>query len=595
MYLTKIRIENVGPIDILEKQLLVQGEETPKPLILVGPNGSGKSIFLSHVVSAMINAHSAIFEDADMEKGKVYKLRSPSYIRRGQTYSLCCMEFTDGLFEDEVTLVRTKKDYEEIYKTTPIFKQWKKIEAHSNSAVVSSFDNQAAKVKEALIGPHLYFPPNRFEDPAWLNEASLKNVVAYFDAKRVDGISDRPVIQYAPMKDNQSWLLDLIYDAFAAERKHIPVSLPGAPAQLYAVVQDGAATKILNKIQDFVKLLLDGDGEVKWGVGGRSRRTISVSAGDKELTSNLLALSTGQAVLLDLVLTILRHADLSGQQINEPSDVKGLVVVDEVDLHLHTSLQFEMLPNLIHMFPGVQFVLSSHSPLFLLGMEKCFGETGVTILEMPSGEEISAERFCEFEEAYKYLADTKKFESEFNTRLSDATQPLLVVEGTTDIAYIRKAAEHLGKTGILEPLEIIDGDGFKGLDKIWKNLCTERWSNVTQKVVLLYDCDVNSKNNEIGKAFQRTIPKLDSLVEKGIENLFTKETLQKARGHKLAFIDHTPATTLTVRGQEIDEPETWVVNKDEKRNLCDWLCENGNAADFARFKEVFDILEECFV
>ena len=90
---------------------------------------------MSHIVSAMINAHNAIFEDTDMEKGKVYKLRSPSYIRRGQTYSLCRMEFTDGLFEDEVTLVRSKKDYEETYKTTPIFKQWKKVQPHSNSGL----------------------------------------------------------------------------------------------------------------------------------------------------------------------------------------------------------------------------------------------------------------------------------------------------------------------------------------------------------------------------------------------------------------------------------------------------------------------------
>ena len=83
------------------------------------------------------------------------------------------------------------------------------------------------------------------------------------------------------------------------------------------------------------------------------------------------------------------------------------------------------------------------------------------------------------------------------------------------------------------------------------------------------------------------------MVEKGIENLFTEDTLRKARDHKLAFIDHTPATTRTVRGQEIESPETWVINRDEKRNLCDWLCDNGNAADFARFEVVFSVLEEC--
>ncbi|MEL6467542.1 MAG: AAA family ATPase [Pseudomonadota bacterium] len=479
MYLLKIRLENAGPIDLLEKELPVQGNRAPKPLVLVGPNGSGKSIFLSHVVSAMMNAHGAIFEDGDMKKGKVYKLRSPSYIRRGETYSLSCLEFTGGLYEDEVTLVRTKADFEEHFQYTPIFKRWNDFKPDLNSTVLSNFHSQLPTVREALIGPHLYFPPNRFEDPAWLNEVSLKNVVEYFDAKRFAEISERPIVQYAPMRENQKWLLDLIYDSFAVERRYTHVPILGVQHPLYALDRDGAATKILNKIEDFVRLLLGGEGDLGWGVGGRSRRTISVSASGQELTSNLFALSTGQAVLFDLFLTILRHADFSGQIINQLSDVKGLVVVDEVDLHLHTSLQFEMLPKLLHMFPGVQFILSSHSPLFLLGMEKSFGETGMIILDMPTGEEISAERFCEFEEAYRYLADTRKFETEINSRLSETTQPLLIVEGTTDIDYIRKAAEHLGKTGVLDPIEFVDGDGFKGLDKIWKNLSTERWSNVT--------------------------------------------------------------------------------------------------------------------
>ena len=594
LYLTKFRLENAGPIDFLEEELPVQGDKAPKPLILVGPNGSGKSIFLSHIVSAMMGAHSTVFEDTDVEKGKVYKLRSPLYIRRGKQYSLSCLEFSDGLYVDEVTLICSKKDFEDTHKYTPIFKRWGEVDASLNSSYHTNFTEQVAKVRDALIGPHLYFPPNRFEDPAWLNELNLINTVEYFDAKRVAEISHRPVIQYAPMKDNQSWLLDLIYDSFTVELTHTPVTIPAAQIPLFSVSRDGAATKFLRKIEDFVRLLLGGEGKITWGVGGRSRRTISVSASGNVLTSNLLALSTGQAVLFDLFLTILRHADLSGQQINELSDVRGLVVVDEIDLHLHTTLQFEMLPNLIHMFPGVQFILSSHSPLFLLGMEKAFGEGEVTILDMPTGEYISAERFCEFEAAFEYLSETRRFESDFNKKLSEATQPLLIVEGTTDIDYIRKAAEVLGKEDALAGIEFVDGDGFKGLNKIWNNLHHKRWTNVSQTVVLLYDCDVNPKNNEIGKAYQRTIPKRDSIIEKGIENLFSKTSIDRAREHKPAFIDHYPTTIRTVRGNQIREPEKWLVNKDEKRNLCDWLCENGDTKDFERFSAVFDILEACF-
>jgi len=296
-------------------------------------------------------------------------------------------------------------------------------------------------------------------------------------------------------------------------------------------------------------LLLGCEANTRWDVGGRLSRTISVSTDNEVLISNLFALSTGQTVLLDLFLTILRHADLSGQPINELSDIKGLVVVDEIDLHLHTNLQFAMLPNLLHLFPGVQFILSSHSPLFLLGMEEKYGEDGVTIMDMPSGDTILAERFCEFKTAFDFMAQTREFETEIRKKVSDTQQPLLFVEGSTDIQYIRKAAELLGRDNVLSGIDILEEGGSSGLDKIWKNFHHDRWSNVHQPVVLMYDCDVKSKNDQIGKVYRRTIPRQEnSMIKKGIENLFPTASIEKAQGHKAAFIYHRPVFTQMIRG-----------------------------------------------
>lgn len=101
MYLEKLRLENVSPIDIVDLSLPFTENGAPKPLILVGENGAGKSIFLSHTVSSMINAHNSIYEDGDTEKGFVFKLRSPLYIRHGQNYSLSTLDFSNGLQETE--------------------------------------------------------------------------------------------------------------------------------------------------------------------------------------------------------------------------------------------------------------------------------------------------------------------------------------------------------------------------------------------------------------------------------------------------------------------------------------------------------------
>lgn len=594
MYLTGIKFENTGPLDQLSLKLEVPENRAPLPLVFVGANGSGKSIVLAQIASAMINAHSSTFEDSDIEKGKVFKLRSGSYIRHGQGYSMAELDFSNDLFEREIVSKYTREDFEEKLKFSPLAKDWKNLGQHESTHLNSNFHMDPAKMREVLSGPHIYFPPNRFEDPAWLNDLSLRNKVDYSVLNRFEGISNRKIIEYAPMKENQSWLLDIIYDSYAVERQIVQTQNAVNPDVPIGLIQhEGPATNIKQKIEDIVLLLLGGTRPVQWNLGRRSSRSIGITAKEGVLTLNLLSLSTGQSIVLDVFLTILRHADWSMPQMITLDEIEGLVVIDEVDLHLHTDLQYRILPHLISMFPKIQFVISSHSPLFLLGLEEAFGQGGVTIIDLPSGIEISAERFTEFKSAYDQFSKTRKFEEEVGQKIKDATNPLLIVEGTIDIDYIKKAAEHLEETELLSKFEVLDGDGYGGLNKIWKNFHVKRWVSANQAVILLYDCDVNEKNNEVGKAFQRTIPARQSMIEKGIENIFPDSTIINARNHKSAFIDYVPATTKFVRGEEVEEPECWSVNEDEKRNLCNWVCENGNADDFEHFASVFDILKDC--
>lgn len=48
----------------------------------------------------------------------------------------------------------------------------------------------------------------------------------------------------------------------------------------------------------------------------------------------------------------------------------GLVLVDELDLHLHASLQRGIVPRLRKALPGVQFIVTSHSPLVLASFDR---------------------------------------------------------------------------------------------------------------------------------------------------------------------------------------------------------------------------------
>jgi hypothetical protein len=49
---------------------------------------------------------------------------------------------------------------------------------------------------------------------------------------------------------------------------------------------------------------------------------------------------------------------------------EGLVLLDELDLHLHPSWQLKLIPALKNAFPHVQFVTTTHSPMMLPGLEQ---------------------------------------------------------------------------------------------------------------------------------------------------------------------------------------------------------------------------------
>ena len=50
-------------------------------------------------------------------------------------------------------------------------------------------------------------------------------------------------------------------------------------------------------------------------------------------------------------------------------NVGGVVIIDEIDLHLHPELEKSVLKRFMDTFPNLQFIISTHSPLVLTGLE----------------------------------------------------------------------------------------------------------------------------------------------------------------------------------------------------------------------------------
>lgn len=81
-------------------------------------------------------------------------------------------------------------------------------------------------------------------------------------------------------------------------------------------------------------------------------------------------LSDGEKSYITLVLDIARRL---AERSDAPMSIfngEHIVLIDEVDLHLHPSWQLFVISNLRRMFPGCQFFITSHSPLVLSSLEQ---------------------------------------------------------------------------------------------------------------------------------------------------------------------------------------------------------------------------------
>lgn len=48
---------------------------------------------------------------------------------------------------------------------------------------------------------------------------------------------------------------------------------------------------------------------------------------------------------------------------------KGTVLIDEIDMHLHPTLQARVLQGLHHAFPMIQFIVTTHAPMVMTSIE----------------------------------------------------------------------------------------------------------------------------------------------------------------------------------------------------------------------------------
>ena len=129
--------------------------------------------------------------------------------------------------------------------------------------------------------------------------------------------------------------------------------------QTTASLPDKRGTAALNVVQYAITKCVEGADSLHYD--GRYKDLVVFINRGAQLFKNL---SDGQRIMLTLVGDLARRAAMLNPHLAEQAlrETPGVVMIDELDLHLHPKWQRRVIADLKNAFPGLQFVTTTHSP-----------------------------------------------------------------------------------------------------------------------------------------------------------------------------------------------------------------------------------------
>jgi hypothetical protein len=107
---------------------------------------------------------------------------------------------------------------------------------------------------------------------------------------------------------------------------------------------------------------------------------LTVKKGEQRL--NIAQLSDGERSLIAVLGDLIRRLGLANPDLADPLQGHGVVLIDELELHLHPRWQREIVEKLRSTFPNIQFIATTHSPFVIQSLQP--GE--LVNLELEDGE-----------------------------------------------------------------------------------------------------------------------------------------------------------------------------------------------------------------
>lgn len=319
MYITQIKIEKVRHLKDIIIKVSEQENKTPKHLLITGKNGSGKT--------SVLDALAKYLDD------------------------VCRTNILDKS-QKQLSDIRNKIDYAINHTGTT---------ASQVNEMVETFNYWEQAVKDNYSGLSVTF---NCEEPYLKEEYKLGNyILAYFKTERsfqsdapkhVEKVvlKDRYAIEDEPGKDFIKYLVDKKVSQSLFQTKNEPEKAEKLNQWFVSF------EKLLKNIFEDDTLQLDFDvNTFSFNILEKGRERFDFNT-----------MSSGFAAILDIVVGIIMRMEqhTNGQF---EFDMPGIVLVDEIETHLHYELQKKVLPFLCTIFPNIQFIVSTHSAFILNSIE----------------------------------------------------------------------------------------------------------------------------------------------------------------------------------------------------------------------------------
>lgn len=334
MYLKQIALQNFRCYEKCEIDL------HKNLTVIVGINGAGKTSLLEAAAIAM----STLFVSMDGLKGigidktqahlKAYSIGSTSDVQAQYPVKVSATAVIDGQEIHWERSLNTAKGQTTVKEAKGIL------------SIAADYQNRLREGDVSLVLPILaYYGTGRL----WDYHREKQNDI-FETSTRTNGYIDS-VDGSTNLKLMMNWFAKMTIQKYQNQENGL-----GAIPELEAVF--AAMEKCCSQITGFDNV------KIQYNMGTKELDVAYTDAVGERMRIPINRLSDGYKSTISLVADIAyRMAVLNPQFLeNVCNETDGIVLIDEVDLHLHPAWQQRILSDLTSIFPKVQFIVTTHAP-----------------------------------------------------------------------------------------------------------------------------------------------------------------------------------------------------------------------------------------